>query len=143
MRVSARLIAIAICTAALLAACRGAGSPGSGGAPGSPSREPTATPLLQVDIDLNESDLVGTLGGDPQLEGGCAWVAADDGETYEVVYPDGWEVIFDPLQLVDPEGEVRAEEGDRIGLNGEVAEDAASICQIGPIFRATEVLTDD
>ena len=96
-----------------------------------------------MDIGLDGADLTGTFGGDPQLEGGCAWLDADDGERYEVVYPQGWTIAFDPLALVDPGSNIRAEQGDRIGVNGEVVRDAVSFCQVGPIFRATEVLTDD
>ncbi|MFN2484682.1 MAG: hypothetical protein ABR509_07080 [Candidatus Limnocylindria bacterium] len=92
---------------------------------------------------LERADIIGTLGGDPQLEGGCAWIDAEDGERYEVVYPNGWHVDQDPLRLIDPDGEVAAQAGDRIGLVGAVDAAMASICQIGPIFVATEVLAED
>ena len=134
-------IGIALVVGTALVACRPGGVPGTGGQ--SPSPEPSETPVVRVDIELGDADLVGTFGGDPQLEGGCAWLDADDGERYEVVYPEGWTVAFDPLALVDPSGQIRAEEGDRVGLNGEVERDAVSFCQIGPIFRATEVITGD
>ena len=91
---------------------------------------------------IEDADLIGTFGGDAQLEGGCAWVDGDDGKRYEVIYPEGWRVHFDPLHLVDPDGDVRAEEGDRIGLNGSVATDSVSFCQVGRICEASEVFTE-
>ena len=93
---------------------------------------------------MDDADLAGTFGGDAQLEGGCAWLDAEDGTRYEVLFPDGWRVEFEPsLQLLDPQGNVRAQNVDRIGVNGSVDEDLVSICQVGPIFRADEVLTED
>ncbi len=148
----ARLAAVLLLGMTLLSACRPSGTPGAGGGSAEPSveRSPEAAgtdgarngPSPSPDVSLEGADLVGIFGGDPQLEGGCAWIDAEDGQRYEVSYPEGWEVTFDPVALIDPAGEIRAEEGDRIGLNGEVAGDLLSICQIGPIFRATEVITD-
>ena len=91
---------------------------------------------------IEDADLIGTFGGDAQLEGGCAWVDGEDGKRYEVIYPEGWSVHFEPLHLIDPGGEVRAEEGDRIGLAGSVGGDLVSICQVGTIFEASEVFTE-
>ena len=81
--------------------------------------------------------LTGTFGGDAQLEGGCAWI--DDGQTrWEVTYPQGYSVSFDPLTLTGPDGPV-AEEGDTLTVTGAPQADAVSICQIGPLWRATDV----
>lgn len=88
------------------------------------------------------TEISGVLGGDAQLEGGCAWVETDDGTRYEVIYPEGYTVETDPLRLVGPDGGVVAEDGDRLELPGEVAEDMASICQIGPLWRADSVALD-
>jgi hypothetical protein len=86
-----------------------------------------------------EETLTGTLGGDTDLEGGCAWLDAEDGTRYEVFYPDGYEVRFEPLELVGPDGEVVATEGDTVTVTGGVAEDMMSFCQVGTIFTATGV----
>ena len=85
--------------------------------------------------------LVGILGADA-VEGGCAYLQADDGTRYEVIYPDGWRVQTSPLQLLDPDGAVVANGGDDVAVRGSIANDMASICQIGPIFRATDVDVD-
>lgn len=128
-------------TAALLAGCRASpGEPGQGGESERPSPRASAA---GGGGGIEGADLVGTFGGDEQLEGGCAWIDAEDGQRYEVIYPAGWTVRFGPLELTDPDGAIRATEGDRIGVTGAVAEDRASICQIGPIFQATDVLTED
>lgn len=84
-------------------------------------------------------EITGTLGGDAQLEGGCAWLDAGDGTRYEVLYPDGYRIQFDPVQLVDPDGEVVASEGDTLTVRGEARKDMASICQVGELFEAREV----
>jgi hypothetical protein len=91
---------------------------------------------------VEEGDVVeGTLGGDPQLEGGCAWLDADGGR-YEVIWPDGYEIGFDPLRLLGPDGETVATEGEVVRVRGRLATDVVSICQVGEIYQATEVVTD-
>ena len=97
------------------------------------------TPKPSAPAQLGGSELRGTLGFD-DIEGGCAYLLADDGTRYEVIYPDGWNLRRAPLELVSPEGEVVARAGDEVEVRGREAGDMASICQIGPIFRATEVL---
>jgi hypothetical protein len=82
--------------------------------------------------------LTGVLGGDAQLEGGCAWLDVD-GERYEVFYPEGYTVEFEPVRLMGPDGEVVAGEGDEVTITGEVTTDRMSICQVGQIVEATAV----
>jgi hypothetical protein len=84
-------------------------------------------------------EITGTLGGDPMLEGGCAWLDGQDGTRYEVQYPEGYQVSTDPVELRGPDGEVLAQEGDELTIRGVVAEDMMSFCQVGTIFTATEV----
>lgn len=84
-------------------------------------------------------ELVGVLGADA-VEGGCGYLQAPDGTRYEVVYPEGWDLQLSPLQLTAPDGEVVARGGDEVTVLGAEATDMASTCQIGPIFRATEVV---
>lgn len=116
----------------LLAACAG-GSAGDDTTPPSPT---APTPDATADGDT----LTGRLGGDAQLEGGCAWV--DDGRTrWEVQYPEGYEITFDPVTLVGPDGQT-AQEGDEITLTGEEVTDVMTICQVGPVWRATSVELD-
>ena len=83
------------------------------------------------------TELSGTLGFD-DIEGGCPYLAADDGTVYQVIYPDGWRA--DPMTgaLSGPTGE-RIELGGRVTVRGAVT-DMLSTCQIGPIFQATEVV---
>jgi hypothetical protein len=116
-----------------------------------PSMDPTPTsePSIHVSLapstDRPETDgaeLTGTLGAD-DIEGGCAYLEADDGTRYEVIYPDGWQVSAAPLELRDPEGEVVATGGDTVTVSGHEAADMVSICQIGPMFMADEVVSVD
>jgi hypothetical protein len=106
------------------------------GCPAPREDEPLIVPEEET---MEAADLEGTLGGDAALEGGCAWLDAPDGR-YEVLWPDGYAVQFDPVRLVGPDGETVAGEGDVVRVRGEVAEDVMSICMVGTIFEATEVL---
>lgn len=84
--------------------------------------------------------LEGTLGGDPQLEGGCSWLDTEDGR-FEVLYPEGYDIAFEPVRLLDPEGDTVAEEGDEVRLRGRVSGDIVTVCQVGTVFEADEVLS--
>jgi hypothetical protein len=74
------------------------------------------------------------------IEGGCAYLQAADGRKLQVMYPEGWELRKAPLELIAPDGSVHSKGGDRVSVNGSEANDIATICQIGPVIRATEVL---
>ena len=142
-----RVTAIAL---VLLAGC--AATPMSTGQGETPHMNATESPLSATESpraslvpasdqplpDGDGSRLTGTLGADT-VEGGCAYLQAPDGTRYEVLYPDGWRVEPSPLRLLDPEGTIVARGGDEITVVGQPADDVASICQIGPIFRAAEV----
>jgi hypothetical protein len=82
---------------------------------------------------------VGTLGSDT-IEGGCVYLETADGRRLEVIYPDGWRVRRSPLALIGPDGTEVAGPGDTITIRGAEAHDMVSICQMGPIVRAIEVL---
>lgn len=88
-----------------------------------------------------EMTITGRLGFD-DIEGGCPYVQTDDGTRYQVLWPTGWR-LDGRGDLVSPAGERVARQGDEVTVRGQVADDMASICQIGPIVRATEVLTDE
>lgn len=90
--------------------------------------------------ELGGRELTGTLGFD-DIEGGCAFLQTPDDVRYEVLYPEGWELQRSPLRLVSPTGAVVARAGDAVTVRGAEATDMSSICQIGPIFRASEVLS--
>jgi hypothetical protein len=131
----------------VLSACTGLGS---GDATESPSpivptqtAEPTATAeqtatARPTNGAVASSTLTGLLGADT-VEGGCGYLEARDGTRYEVLWPDGWELQLEPLELHDPDGTVVATAGDEVTVRGEEATDMGSFCQIGPIFEATEV----
>ena len=131
----------------VLSACTGMGS---GDATESPSpvmptqtAEPTETAEHTATARPSNgagasSTLTGTLGADT-VEGGCGYLEDRDGTRYEILWPDGWELELEPLELRDPDGTVVATAGDEVTVRGEEATDMASICQIGPIFEATEV----
>ena len=136
-----RRVAIALLIV-LTTACAGGESSESDGGEATPM---TRTPPPRESLTLSSQQpvqagdqLAGRLGADA-VEGGCAYLEADDGTRYEVVYPMGWQVRLSPLALIDPAGEVVAEAGDTITVRGGIADDMASVCQIGPIFRAAEV----
>jgi len=74
------------------------------------------------------------------IEGGCPYLQTTDGRKLQVLYPDGWQLQKAPLQLVAPDGTVHSKGGDLVSVNGSEATDVATICQIGPVIRATEVV---
>ncbi len=137
---------IVIATALLglaLAACASAGSSVDPSPESSDSGDPTPReslrPSSQQPTAAPEGDpLTGRLGAD-SIEGGCGYLEAPDGTRYEVIYPDGWDLRLAPLELIAPDGSVVARGGDEVTVIGAPAGDMASICQIGPIFRATAV----
>lgn len=122
-------------------------SPGEDGAT-PPTSEPTIDPSAALQSlkpgppsSLEGERLTGRLGFD-DLEGGCGYLEADDGTRYEVIYPDGWQLRQSPLRLVSPDGEIVARGGDEVTVEGSVASEMASICQIGPIFQARAVIDE-
>jgi len=140
-------LALTLAAVLALTACAGAGSsPSPTTSPEASSMEPSPSPSLRPSSVQpsrtpggSGDELVGTLGAD-SVEGGCAYLQAADGTRYEVIYPRDWELQLSPLQLTSPEGDVVARGGDEVTVVGAEANDMASICQIGPIFRATEVV---
>ena len=119
--------------AVLLTACGGSGAE-SGDDPVVQSPPATTAPAASE----GEGEILqGTLGGDASLEGGCAWL--DDGsQRWEVQYPQGYTVSFDPLTLTGPDG-ATASEGDTITVTGAPVRDVVTICQVGPVWGATTV----
>lgn len=108
-------------------------TPASSLSPASPQ------PTLLESPGAGELTVTGRLGFD-SIEGGCPYLEANDGERYQVLWPDGWELDARG-DLVNPAGDAVAGAGDEVTVRGRVADDMASICQIGPIFRASEVST--
>src|SRR3954451_10366761 len=74
------------------------------------------------------------------IEGGCPYLQTTDGRKLQVLYPDGWQLQKAPLQLVAPDGTVHSKGGDLVSVSGSEARAVATICQIGPVIRATEVV---
>ena len=107
-----------------------------------PTSSPTPTVRPSRTPASGGSELTGILGED-SIEGGCGFIESADGTRYEVIYPDGWDLELSPVRLISPDGEVVARDGDEITVRGREASDMASICQIGPIFTATDVVSVD
>jgi hypothetical protein len=133
-----RLLAILLIV--VLAACAAPGNDPS--MTDRPTPEPSLSvaspqPSLREGKRAGDITITGLLGSD-SIEGGCPYLEADDGTRYQVLWPTGWE-LDSRGDLVDPSGEAVAGLGDEVTVRGRVADDMASICQIGPIFRASEV----
>lgn len=123
----------------VLTACAGQ----QGDDPVMQSPEPSPAPATEEPLAPGEDGtpgedlLTGTLGGDAQLEGGCAWID-DGGRRWEVLYPEGYRVTFDPVTLHGPDGPI-AEEGATITVPGSPQDDVMTVCQVGPVWQATDV----
>ncbi|MFL5710593.1 MAG: hypothetical protein ACJ77W_01765 [Chloroflexota bacterium] len=116
-----------------IAAC--SASPGAS-APSSPAARPSPSGASKPGVN---ADYSGILSMD-EIEGGCTYLQADDGRKLQVIYPAGWELRKSPLELIAPDGSVHSKGGDRVSVNGSEAHDIATICQIGPVIQASEVL---
>ena len=122
----------------LLSACAQSGEAGPPGSTGAEHPDPTLLPQPVSEEPMTGDALTGILGADT-VEGGCGYLRTDDGTRYEVIYPEGWRLSLNPLQLTAPDGEVVARGGDEVTVRGREANDMGSICQIGPIFEASAV----
>lgn len=137
MRRATRLLPF--CLVALMAACStGPAAPSVGGSP-SASPNPTIIEASPGPTKVDGAVFTGILAND-SIEGGCAYLQAADGRRLEVIFPDGWRLEPSPLELIAPDGSVHSRAGDVVTVQGTEADDVASICQLGPIIRATEVL---
>ena len=76
--------------------------PGNGGDTGDVQDEPDST----------GEEIGGIVAGDDESQ--CAWLENGVGDRMELTLPDGWATQFSPVQIVDGEGEVVAEEGDEL-----------------------------
>jgi hypothetical protein len=126
----------------VMAGC--SGGPSSSGAPGPTATPPAASPSESLELNSpkapagTEETYTGVLRSDA-IEGGCAYLQTADGQKYEVIPPDGWQLQKAPAALVDPSGQVVARAGDVITVRGQEA-DMMSICQVGPIVQASEIV---
>ena len=118
----------------LLAAC---GSQPSS-SPQDPGSNAAAAPTAGA--TAGGESLTGTLGGDQELEGGCTWLDAD-GQRWQVQYPAGWQLTWDPLTLSGPDGQT-AGEGETVTVTGAEQPDVMTTCQVGPVWAATSVSLD-
>jgi hypothetical protein len=139
-----RVVAVALFGVVAMNGCGGdSGGSGTAGA-GEPSQVGAASPSLELaspqppKSGAAATTYSGVLASDA-IEGGCAYLQAPDGRKYEVIYPDGWELRKSPLELIASDGRVVARAGDQVTVRGAEA-DMVSVCQIGPIIQATEVV---
>jgi hypothetical protein len=113
-----------------------AGGDGSGSAQPSGSRRFVSAVPLRPDGSVV---VTGVLSFD-SVEGGCAYLRTRDSARYQVIYPEGWRLDRTTGQLLGPDGQA-AEPGAVVTIRGSIETDMASTCQVGPMFRATEVLS--
>jgi hypothetical protein len=124
----------------------GCSSGGGSSAPPPAASAATPSPAASGSLELNspkgpagaEGTYTGVLRSDA-IEGGCAYLQTAGGDKYEVIPPDGWELQKAPAAVVAPDGRVVARAGDVITVHGHEA-DMMSICQVGPIIQATDIV---
>ena len=114
-----------------------------GGGASSGSSGPSPTPSLELASPTKqpagggEGTYSGVLGAD-SIEGGCTYLQIADGQRYEIIPPDGWQLNKGAAEFVAPDGTVVARAGDAVTVRGHEA-DMVSICQIGPIIQALDI----
>ena len=135
------IVALAIAGLLMVGCSGGASSSGPAGETGTP---PATSPSPSLELSSPKSPTgaeetyTGVLRSDA-IEGGCVYLQTADGQKYEVIPPDQWQLQKAPAALVDPSGQVVARTGDVITVHGHEA-DMMSICQIGPIIQATQIV---
>lgn len=141
-RAAAAMAALFLMLGVVMAGCSG----GGGSASTSPTAGGASAPAPTGSLELASpkspvaagNTYTGVLRSDA-IEGGCAYLQTADGQKYEVIPPDGWELQKAPAAVVSPDGQVVAKAGDVITVHGNEA-DMMSICQIGPIIQATDIV---
>jgi hypothetical protein len=124
----------------LVAACSAAGASPSAATPSASPSISLITPGPSKPLAPDAADTYSGILSFDSIEGGCAFLQAADGRKLQVLYPEGWTLQKSPLELLAPDGSVHSRAGDTVSVKGSEATDMASICQIGPIIQATEVL---
>jgi hypothetical protein len=143
-RIGRRVAAVALFGMVAMNGCSGGGGSGPGGSGGVGEPSPAAPASASLELASPQPTkggavtYAGVLASDA-IEGGCAYLQAPSGRKYEVLYPDGWDLRKAPLELIAPDGRVVARAGDEVTVRGAEA-DMVSVCQIGPIIQATEVV---
>ena len=81
--------------------------------------------------------LEGTLDGGRVDGFDCVWLVTPTGARTDVMYPEGWEPLSNPVRLADPSGNVVARFGDRVRVTGPEGI-GESVCAPG-VFTAETV----
>jgi hypothetical protein len=107
-------------------------------APANPSPAATFPPE-----DDNPAEISGVLQGDPNLETGCIWITDAQGTRWEIFWPTGYRQEFmDGAARLTLQGQVVAVEGDSLTVRGSRSRDLGSVCMVGIVYEASEVLVD-
>ena len=126
---SLALLSLAACSTDGGAGSRGSAADDSFVLPGASDTKSIAPPTSR--------SITGALTFD-DIEGGCSYVQTADGAKFEVIYPEGWTLDKAAAILRAPDGTV-VRAGETLTIEGAVARDRSSICQVGPIFQASSV----
>jgi hypothetical protein len=72
----------------------------------------------------------------------CAWLEDATGRRFDVMFPPGWEVTFDPLRIDDTTGRAIASEGDEIRVTYIAEGVGATVCSpdVPLVAETVEVL---
>ena len=70
-----------------------------------------------------DAKIIATLSGDQNLDGGCVWLRQGQIDL-NVLWPPGFTAEFNPLRIIDADGIVVAQDGDRVEVTGSFAADA-------------------
>lgn len=100
-------------------------------------------PVIDVPHPGHEAGLVGVLRGDPELDGGCLWIAnLRTGMLYGIRWPEGFAAQFHPVGLLDEEGRLVAGEGEVLHLAGsEVMGQGLDRCRVSEeVFGTWDVV---
>jgi hypothetical protein len=87
-------------------------------------------------------ELLGTLAGERIQSRECLLLIDSANVKWHLVVPAGWTVRFEPVRVIDPDGSLVAEDGDRVEVRGPSVTGDTS-CSPMPAFAADEIIPLD
>jgi hypothetical protein len=101
----------------------------------------TPDPTPSETFDDDPAEITGVLRGDQEQGIGCVWLTDAQGNRWEILWPEGYHHEFvDGVPSLMRDGEVVATAGHTIAVRGMRSRDLGSVCMVGIVYEASEVL---
>ena len=95
----------------------------------------------ETPFDDDPGEITGILRGDQAQGIDCIWLTDPHGNRWEIIWPVGYrQEVVEGVATLSLEGQVVAVAGDPITVRGTRSRDFGSVCMIGIVYEASEVL---